>query len=101
MKFSLILFGLAQMLKHLARKYPAFRERLRERDFTAQMLAHDEGTGRWYTFKNGKVRSGAGRHNSPDITLGFKNANLMVIWEMSDKNRFRKRLGPRIAAPPW
>jgi hypothetical protein len=69
--------------------------------FAVQMLAHDEGTGRWYTFKNGKVRSGAGRHNSPDITLGFKNANLMVIWEMSDKNRFRKRLGPRIAAPPW
>ncbi len=74
MKFSLILFGLAQMLKHSARKYPAFRDRLRERDFTAQILAHDEETGRWYTFKNGKVRSGAGRHKSPDITLGFKNA---------------------------
>ena len=74
MKFSLILFGLAQMLKHSARKYPKFRERLRTRDFTAQIMARDEETGRWYTFENGRVRSGAGLHASPDITLAFKNA---------------------------
>ena len=73
MKFSLILFGLAQMLKHSARKYPAFRERLRERDFTAQIMARDEDTGRWYTFKNGRVKSGSGKHADPDMTLGFKN----------------------------
>ena len=71
MKFSLILFGLAQLLKHSARKYPAFRERLRERNFTAQIIARDEETGRWYTFADGKVKSGGGRHANPDITLAF------------------------------
>ena len=76
MKFSMILFGLAQLLKHSARKYPAFRERLRERNFTAQIIARDEETGRWYTFANGKVKSGSGRHANPDITLGFKNAKI-------------------------
>ena len=76
MKFSLILFGLAQLLKHSARKYPKFRERLRERDFTAQIIALDEEIGRWYTFANGRVRSGGGKHANPDITLGFKNARI-------------------------
>ena len=74
MKFSLILYGLVLLLKYSARKYPAFRERLRERNLTAQILACDEGTGRWYTFANGRVKSGSGRHAKPDITLAFKNA---------------------------
>ena len=34
-KFSLILFGLAQLLKYASWRYPAFRARLKERNLVA------------------------------------------------------------------
>src|SRR5215213_11429668 len=76
MKFSTILFGMGQMLSVTARRYPEFRERLRERNFIAQIMARDEEVGRWYTFQNGRVKSRAGLHPNPDVRLAFKNAAL-------------------------
>src|SRR3984957_7630248 len=73
-KLSLILFGLAQLLKLQAFRHPAFRARLKERDLVAQILARDEETGRWFRLKDGRITSGAGLHPSPDIKLMFKNA---------------------------
>src|SRR5262249_24176032 len=73
-KLSVILFGLARLLKYTAAKHPAFRARLKERNLTAQIMARDEETGRWFTFKNGNISSGAGLHPNPDIKLMFKNA---------------------------
>ena len=48
MKFSAILWGLARLLNYTARKHPEFRERLKERDLVARIMARDEGVGRWY-----------------------------------------------------
>ena len=48
----------------------------RERNLVAQIKARDEEVGRWFELRGGKVRSGAGLHNKPDITLAFKNAAL-------------------------
>jgi trimethylamine-N-oxide reductase (cytochrome c) len=76
LKFSTILFGFGQALKFVAHRHPKFRERVRERDIVAQMLARDEGVGRWYEFRGGKVRSRKGIHPNPDVTLAFKNAAL-------------------------
>ncbi|HEY3642925.1 MAG TPA: hypothetical protein VGL31_17670, partial [Xanthobacteraceae bacterium] len=59
-KLSLILFGLAQMLKFRAFRHAAFRARLKQRDLVAQIMARDEETGRWFAFKDGKITSGAG-----------------------------------------
>lgn len=75
-KFSLILWGLAQLLRFVALRYPKFRERLRERDLVAQIVARDEGIGRWIEFRKGTIRSRRGKHPNPDITLGFKTAEL-------------------------
>src|SRR4030081_2260160 len=75
-KFSLILWGLAQVLKFTAWRHPAFRARLKERNLVAQLTARDEETGRWYEIRDGRVTSGAGRHPKPDVTLFFKNAGL-------------------------
>src|SRR5262245_51456561 len=72
--FPVILFGLAQALKLAARRHPAFRARVRERNFVAQIKARDEETGRWYAFENGKITSRRGLHSAPDVTLAFKNA---------------------------
>src|ERR1700724_2638868 len=73
-KLSLILFGLAQMLKLQAFRHAAFRARLRERNLVAQIMARDEETGRWFSFRDGRITSGAGLHPNPDIKLMFKNA---------------------------
>src|SRR5712691_8465551 len=73
-KLSLILFGLAQILKYKARRHPVFQARLKERNFVAQIMARDEETGRWYEFKDGRLTSRAGLHSKPDVKLMFKNA---------------------------
>ncbi|MCC6948424.1 MAG: molybdopterin-dependent oxidoreductase [Bradyrhizobiaceae bacterium] len=76
--FSLILWGLAQLLRFTARRYPQFRARLREHDLVAQIVARDERCGRWFQLRNGRISSGRGLHPKPDITLGFKTAKLGV-----------------------
>ncbi len=73
-KLSVILWGLAQLLKYSAWRHPAFRARLKERNLVAQLKARDEETGRWYEIRDGKITSGAGQHAKPDVTLSFKNA---------------------------
>src|ERR1700690_625737 len=75
-KFSVILWGFSQLMKLQARRHEKFRDRLRERNLVAQIKARDEETGRWIEVRDGKVRTGAGFHKAPDITLGFKNAAL-------------------------
>ncbi len=73
-KFSLILFALTLLLRFVAWRSPQFAARLKERNLVAQIKARDEGTGRWIELRNGKIRSRAGQHAKPDITLSFKNA---------------------------
>ncbi len=77
-KLSLILFGLSQMLKFQRRRHEAFRKRLKERNFIAQIMARDEEVGRWFEFKDGVIRSRAGLHPKPDCKLMFKNAAIGV-----------------------
>src|SRR6266545_964760 len=78
MKFKIILWGMAQLLKYAAWRYPAFRERLKERNLLAQLKARDEEIGRWYAIRDGTVTSGRGLHPNPDVTLAFKTAALGV-----------------------
>ncbi len=66
-KFSLILWGLARVLNYTARKHPEFRERLKERNLVARIMARDEEIGRWFEFRDGKVRSGFGRKKKADV----------------------------------
>src|SRR5215471_3858884 len=61
-RFSIILWGFAQLMKQQARRHQKFRERLRERNLVAQLKARDEEVGRWFEVRDGKVRSGAGFH---------------------------------------
>jgi Pyrogallol hydroxytransferase large subunit-like, domain 1/Molybdopterin oxidoreductase len=76
MKFEIILFGMAQLLKYAAWRYPAFRARLKERNLVAQLKARDEEIGRWYAIRDGKVTSGRGLRTDADVTLAFKTAAL-------------------------
>jgi trimethylamine-N-oxide reductase (cytochrome c) len=76
LKFPIILFGAAQLLKRAARRHPDFKARVKEHNFVAQIMARDEESGRWIEFKDGAITSQAGQHAKPDIKLMFKNAEI-------------------------
>src|SRR5215470_18806698 len=78
-RFSAILWSFAQLMKLQARRHEHFRRRLRERSLVAQIKARDEEAGRWFEVRDGSVRSGAGFHKAPDITLAFKDAALGAL----------------------
>ena len=89
-KLSLILFGLSVMLKLQRWRHESFRKRLKERNFTAQIMARDEECGRWFEFKDGNIRSGAGLHPAPDCKLMFKNATIGATLLMPPINWLRQ-----------
>ena len=60
MKFSFVLYALLWVLRFTAWRHPAFRERLKERNLTAQFLSQADGRGRWFRFQDGRIHSGAG-----------------------------------------
>jgi trimethylamine-N-oxide reductase (cytochrome c) len=68
-----ILFALPKVLDLTARRFPAYRDRLKERDLVAWIGLMDESIGRVITFRNGRVRSRAGRHRRPDVRMAFKD----------------------------
>ena len=79
MKFQVILWGMAQLLKFAAWRYPVFKARLKERNLVAQLKARDEEIGRWYAIRDGKLTSGHGLRADPDVTLPSRMANQRPI----------------------
>ena len=71
--FAFVLLGLKLKLERTAGKFPAFRDRLKEKDLTAQIKLKDNSRGRYYTLKGGRVTSKSGIHPNPDVTIFFKN----------------------------
>ena len=76
LRFSVLLFGLLQALRVMARRHPAYAKRLAERDFTAQMRTADGRVGRHFTFRGGRIASSRGLHASPDVRITVANAEL-------------------------
>ena len=75
-QFTATLAGLEVALRATAGRYPEFAARLRERDLVAQIRLAGRARGRAYTFKGGKVRSRAGLHPAPDLTMTFDSAEV-------------------------
>ncbi len=78
MKLSVMLFGLCQLLRLAGKKYPAFADRLREIDFTAQITVKDKSVGRYFTFIKGKIKSKGILHPNPDVSVIFSDAQKAV-----------------------
>src|SRR5262245_1155984 len=76
LKFEIILFGMARLLRMAGGPYPASRARPKERNLVAQLKARDEEVGRWFAIRDGKVTSGRGLRADVDMTLAFKTAAL-------------------------
>jgi len=75
-QFSIILFGIKTLMKFTAVRHPSFKNRLKEKNFTAQIKVKDNSQGRYFTFKDGKVGSKSGIHSSPDICMTFRSPHL-------------------------
>jgi trimethylamine-N-oxide reductase (cytochrome c) len=75
-RFSALLFGIAPMLRAKARRYPAFAERLAEKDLTVQIKTFDGAVARHFSFARGKVVSARGLHPAPDVTISVATAEL-------------------------
>ncbi len=70
-QFTATLAGLEVLLRTTARRHPSFAARLRERDLVAQIRLAGRTRGRAYIIRDGKVRSRAGLHPAPDLTMTF------------------------------
>jgi molybdopterin guanine dinucleotide-containing S/N-oxide reductase-like protein len=83
-KFRILLLATALLLKRAARKYPSFKDRLKEKNFTAQIKVMDNSVGRYFTFSNGKIISKSGIHSSPDVCMAFSDtalaSRLLMPW---------------------
>jgi len=84
--FSIILFGLKQMLRRAARKYPSFKNRLKEKNFTAQIKVMDNSEGRYFTFSDGNIISKRGIHPSPEVSMNFSSAGLAFKLLLPPRN---------------
>ena len=73
MRFSIILWAIPQAMRLTRLLYSEFRNRLKERNVTAQFKLQDNSEGRWVRIENGRIRSGKGLHDNPDFSVVFKN----------------------------
>jgi len=76
MNLSVVLWAIPQAMRTMAKLYPAYAARLRERDLIAQFRLRDVPEGRWIELRGGKVKTGAGLHAKPDLTVHFKNRQI-------------------------
>jgi trimethylamine-N-oxide reductase (cytochrome c) len=76
MNLTLLLWGIPQAMRAVARVYPEYAARLKERDLTAQFRLRGSDEGRWVRLQGGKVSTGKGLHAGPDLTIEFKNRQI-------------------------
>jgi trimethylamine-N-oxide reductase (cytochrome c) len=83
----MLLFGLMVLIKRGARKYPALKEKIKEKDFSILIKTEDGRRGRHFAFSKGAVTSGGGGLPNADISLIWKDADtgFRVMIRQSDK----------------
>jgi len=76
MNLSVLLWGIPQAMRAMSKLYPAYAARLRERNLVAQFRLRDVPEGRWIELRDGKIKSRAGLHAAPTLTIHFKNREI-------------------------
>ena len=69
-----ILFALPKVLNHTARRFPAFRDRLRQRRLFAWIGLKDGSIGRLLEIRDGKIYSRSGGCDRADVSMIFKES---------------------------
>lgn len=90
-KFQLLLWALALLMKKAARKSPEFRQQLEGKNFGFQLQTEDGKVVRMFSIKDGQIRSKGKAHREPAFTISFKDADTgLRILTSKDKNAFMK-----------
>lgn len=88
MGFRFILFVLGLRLRWLAWRNQAFRQRLDKRNVVMQWRTFKGGPSRWFELTTAGVKTAAGIHSSPTVTLSFKDASYaFVTLKAAGKNQ--------------
>ena len=90
MKFAFILYGLQWALRITALRYPMFRARLKEKDFSVQIRVADNSMGRTFIFKGGHVSSRSGVRQDCDVDISVKSAELGAELMMPPVNHLKR-----------
>lgn len=77
---SVLLFGIAPVIKFVAWKHTAFRLHLRQKNCIVQIKLKDNSQGRFFRFTNGRVSSWPGIHQVPDAAMIFKDVATAVSF---------------------
>ena len=90
MKLSLLLYILKRKLTGRIKRDPAFRERLKERDFTLLVKTRDNRHSRFFTFTAGRLVSERGIIENPDVSLIWADEQTAFrIMKSGDRNLSR------------
>ncbi len=82
-----VLLVLEKVLKRTVKRFPSFRERLREKDLSVQIRLKDNSLGRYYVLKGGKVSSERRIHRNPDVTVIFGDTRLALNMLVPPRDR--------------
>ncbi|KAA8554035.1 MULTISPECIES: helicase [Pseudomonas] len=73
LKFKFLLWALTKLLQRAIRKSPDCAKFVKDKELVFQIRTQG-GVGRYYTIKNGKIKSSAGLTEKPKFTLSFRDA---------------------------
>ena len=74
MKLTLLLYVLMKKLKGTSRKYPEFKKKLMEKNYSLVIKTEDGRRGRYFKFNDGEIDSRGGDHPGADVLLIWKDA---------------------------
>ncbi|WP_300428525.1 helicase [uncultured Thalassolituus sp.] len=90
-KFRLLLWLMARMMKKAAKTNAEFRAQLEGQDFVFQIQTEDKQTVRHFVVKDGKVKSKGKAHADPAFTISFVSAHKgLKIMTAKDRNAFMR-----------
>ncbi|WP_320819820.1 helicase [Thalassolituus sp.] len=92
-KFRLLLWALALLMKKAAKKNPDFQQQLEGKDFAFQLQTVDGAVVRQYRVLNNTIRSKGKAHKLPAFTIAFRDADIgLKVLTSKNPNAFMKAI---------
>ena len=82
-----ILLALPKVLTYKARRFPAFRERLKQRNLAVRIELQDGSIGRTLEFRDGRIRSRTRDRTRPDVRMLFKDVATALKFLMPNPDQ--------------
>ena len=94
MKFSMLLFAMSFGIRVSSLRFPSFKKRLAEKNYTGLITTKDRTVSRYFSFENGKFRSKGKLHGNPSFSMIFCDAEYAFrVLSSGSKLRFMKAIG--------